>query len=186
MTTQFEETASTKALTLAKTEITTQVGESTQTLNISEANITCLIRERHIVVCQRLTFHNPHNRENEAEFIFPLPPTATVCAYGTQAPRTTDMLCSSRVGNCARRVAFMDEERFGNDKTATLVEHAPAQGNVNRTRLSPVPLVGTYTVEIRYTNTLFGGSINFDGSVPQSLQSQNEDFWECCSLLSKP
>ena len=95
-----------------------------------------------------LTFRNPHPRPLEGELVFPLPAGATVAGYALDIGG--EMVDGVIVENQQARVAFEKELRRRVDPG--LVEWV--RGNNFRTRVFPIPALGTRTIRVVYVAEL--------------------------------
>lgn len=119
-----------------------------------------------------LRFFNPNPRDLEGNLVFPLPDGAVVCGYALDVDgRLVDGVVVPRQE--ARRI-LEAEQRKGIDPG--LVEQV--QGNVYRTRIHPVPALGSRTVRI----TCLGDLVVSGNDAAYHLPLAHADTVESVSL----
>jgi len=115
---------------------------------VTEAEVRSTIHGFLAETQMTLTFYNPHGRQLEGDFIFPLPEGATVSGYALDIQGT--LVDGVVVEKEKARVTFEQEVRKGVDPG--LVEWV--KGNNFRTRVFPLPAKGKRTVAVRYVSEL--------------------------------
>lgn len=100
------------------------------------------------------TFTNPNSRVMSADFEFPIPPEATVCAYALEI--NGDMVPGVVVEKEAARVAFETEKAKNVDPG--IVEHVA--GNIWRTRIFPLQPKTPRKASVDYITPVEEPSIN--------------------------
>jgi len=118
--------------------------EPGQPMELREMEVRARMVGLHVEVLTTMSFYNPNQRLLEGELQFPLPDGAVVTGYALDV--NGQMVDAAVVKKEKARVAFETEVRAGVDPG--LVEHLA--GNVYRTRIYPLPPLGTRKIQLKY------------------------------------
>ena len=119
-----------------------------QPATIQSARYELTVRGLFAETTATYTFSNPNPRPQPGELEFPLPDGATVCGYALDVDG--HLVDGVVVGRDQARMILETESRVRRDPG--LVEQV--RGNLFRTRIFPLPALGTRTVRISWTAEL--------------------------------
>ena len=117
-----------------------------------------------------MTFYNPNRRAMTGDLYFPLPEGSTVSGYALDIEG--DMVDGVAVEKDKGRRVFEEIVRQGIDPG--LVEQVA--GNNFKTRIFPIPAMGTRTVSISYLSELIIGETSADYYLPTRFETPLDQF----------